>query len=53
MKSSSAELALNIGLLQLISKQDRVVEPYFVASVETTKVKSEGTYTPPKPIQQQ
>jgi hypothetical protein len=46
MTSSSTELSFNIGLLQLFSKQDRVIEPYFVSSVETTKVKSAGTFVP-------
>jgi len=48
MNSTSTELSLNISLLQLISKQDRVIEPYVVTSIETTKVKSNGAYTPPQ-----
>ena len=46
MNSSSTELALNINLLQLFSKQDRVIEPYLVSSIETTKIKSVGTFMP-------
>jgi hypothetical protein len=45
--SSSIELALNISPIQLFIKQDRAIEPYLVASVETTKVKSSGLYVPP------
>lgn len=48
IKSSSIELALHISPLQLLIKQDRVFEPYLVSSVETTKVNSDGTFTPPK-----
>ena len=46
--SSSTELAFNISPIQLFSKQDRVIEPYLITAVETTKVKSSGMFTPPK-----
>ena len=48
INSSSTELSINISPLQLLLKQDRVIEPYLVTSVETTKVKSSGVFTPPK-----
>jgi hypothetical protein len=47
IKSNSFELVSSFSPLQLIVKRNPIIEPYVTLSMETTKIKTTGTYTPP------
>jgi hypothetical protein len=47
IQSNTFELGANFSPLQLIAKRTPILEPYVIVSMETTKVKTAGTYTPP------
>lgn len=47
MQSNTFELGSTFSPLQLIAKRTPILEPYIMMSLETTKIKSTGTYTPP------
>src|SRR5262249_16267267 len=45
-KSNTFEVSTNFFPLQLQKKMNRTLEPYVVASVESTTIRSTGVYTP-------
>ena len=47
IQSNSFELGSNFSPLQLITGRTHFLEPYMMLSVETTKMKTNGTFTPP------
>jgi len=47
IQSNTFELGANFSPLQLIAKRTPILEPYLIVSMETSKVKTNGTYTPP------
>lgn len=47
VRSNTFEFGANFSPLQLMAEQTPVLEPYLTLSIETTKIKSNGTFTPP------
>jgi hypothetical protein len=47
IQSNAFELGSNFNPLQLFASKSRFLEPYIIVSMETTKIKSEGTFIPP------
>jgi|GEM_PF-3046295 hypothetical protein len=46
-QSNTFELGSSFSPLQLIAKRTPILEPYLTLSIETTKIKSSGSFTPP------
>jgi hypothetical protein len=49
IQSNTLELGSNFHPLQFVNSKVRLIEPYVTVSFETTKIKSNGTFTPPAP----
>jgi hypothetical protein len=47
IQSNSFELGSSFSPLQLVARRTPILEPYLTVSIETTKIKTGGTYTPP------